>query len=149
MALAPARQIAAPVRAAAVARRKPRREDHPAACRAGFRRQPYAAAPRALERLAARLAGGPYTVIAGGQPLPAFDLQCPLMSLPLAFGTTPETIPASVPYLTAAPDAVARWRARLATAVGMKIGLVWAGNPAPLNDRARSLALDRLPGSWH
>ena len=100
--------------------------------------------PRALERLATRLAGGPYTLVVGGQPLPAFDLHCPLMSLPLAFGTTPETIPAAVPYFTAAPDAVARWRARLATVAGMKIGIVWAGNPVHLNDASRSIALDRL-----
>jgi hypothetical protein len=100
--------------------------------------------PRALERLAARLAGGPYTVVAAGQPLPAFDTHCPLMSLPIAFGTTPETIPASIPYFTAAPDAAARWRARLATGAGMKIGIVWAGNPAHLNDASRSIALDRL-----
>jgi Flp pilus assembly protein TadD len=71
--------------------------------------------PRALERLAARLAGGPYTIVAGSQPLPAFDTYCPLMSLPLAFGTTPDTIPAAVPYFTAAPDAVARWRPNHAT----------------------------------
>jgi predicted O-linked N-acetylglucosamine transferase (SPINDLY family)/ADP-heptose:LPS heptosyltransferase len=112
--------------------------------------------PRSLERLVARLAGGPYMVVAAGQPLPAFDLHCPLMGLPLAFGTTPETIPASIPYLTAAPDAVARWRARLATAAGMKVGVVWAGNPAHLNDAARSIPLDRLRNlfelpdvAWH
>jgi hypothetical protein len=39
---------------------------------------------------------------------------------------------------------VARWRARLATAAGMKIGIVWAGNPVHLNDVSRSIALDRL-----
>ena len=27
------------------------------------------------------------TIIASGEPLPAFDLHCPLLSLPLAFGT--------------------------------------------------------------
>src|SRR5258708_18482457 len=48
-------------------------------------------------------------VIAHGQPLPAFDLQCPLMSLPLAFGTELATIPAAVPYLAApAADAAGR-----------------------------------------
>ncbi|MBO1348069.1 MAG: tetratricopeptide repeat protein [Hormoscilla sp. GUM202] len=34
-----------------------------------------------------------------GEPLPAFDLQAPLMSLPRILGTTIETIPAGVPYL--------------------------------------------------
>ena len=32
---------------------------------------------------------------------PAFDLHCPLLSLPQAFGTGLETIPADVPYLEA------------------------------------------------
>jgi predicted O-linked N-acetylglucosamine transferase (SPINDLY family)/ADP-heptose:LPS heptosyltransferase len=100
--------------------------------------------PRALERLVARLAGGPYTVVAAGMPLPSFDLHCPLMSLPLAFGTTVETIPAAIPYFAVAPDAVARWRARFATAAGMKVGLVWAGNPIHKNDALRSIGLDRL-----
>src|SRR5262249_46924201 len=35
--------------------------------------------PRALERLTARLVGGPYTIVAAGHPLPAFDVHCPLM----------------------------------------------------------------------
>ena len=49
-----------------------------------------------------------------GEPLPDFDVQCPTMSLPLAFGTTPETIPASVPYLRAEPADIERWCERLA-----------------------------------
>src|SRR5262249_4226980 len=100
--------------------------------------------PRALERLAGRLAGGPYTVLAAGMPLPPFDVHCPLMSLPLTFGTTVETIPATIPYFAVAPDGVARWRARFATAAGMKVGLVWAGNPIHKNDALRSIARDRL-----
>ncbi len=100
--------------------------------------------PRRLERLAARLAGGPYATVVVGQPLPAFDTHCPLMSLPLALGTTLDTIPAAIPYVTAAPDDVARWRARFAASPGMKVGLVWAGNPAHKNDRMRSIALTRL-----
>ena len=35
------------------------------------------------------------------------------MSLPAIYGTTAKTVPATVPYLAAEPDAVARWRARL------------------------------------
>ena len=100
--------------------------------------------PARLERLIAHLAGGPYTTVVVGQPLPAFETHCPLMSLPLALGTTLESIPAAIPYLTAAPADVARWRARLAGSAGMKVGLVWAGSPAHKNDRARSIALARL-----
>ena len=100
--------------------------------------------PRALVRLMAGLAGAPYTVIAEGTPLPAFDVHCPLMSLPLAFGTKPATIPAAIPYFTAEAALVARWRDRLGAGPEMKVGIGWAGNPIHKNDRSRSLTLDRL-----
>ena len=112
--------------------------------------------PRALERLTARLAGGPFQVVVTGAPLPPFDIHCPLMSLPLAAGTRLDSIPASIAYLTVAPEAQARWRARLAGSKGMKVGIVWAGSPLHKNDRIRSIELERLaplldvPGvSWH
>jgi predicted O-linked N-acetylglucosamine transferase (SPINDLY family)/ADP-heptose:LPS heptosyltransferase len=100
--------------------------------------------PRRLERLAARLTGGPYTTVVVGQPLPAFDTHCPLMSLPLAFGTRLDSIPAAIPYFSTPPEAVARWRTRLSGTLGMKVGIVWAGNPAHENDHMRSIALARL-----
>ena len=100
--------------------------------------------PRALERLAASLTGGPYTVVAEGSPLPSFDVQCPMMTLPLAFGTTVATIPATIPYYAVAPEAVARWRTRLGSEPGMKVGLVWAGSPLHKNDRTRSIEIGRL-----
>ena len=65
-----------------------------------------------LVRLAATLAGVQDVGPAGGAP-PACDFYCPIMSLPRAFGTTLETIPAVVPYFAADPAAVARWRQRL------------------------------------
>ena len=55
-----------------------------------------------------------------------FDYHAPLMSLPLAFGTQMQTIPASVPYLRARPERVAHWRGRLSDK-GFKIGLCWQG----------------------
>ena len=66
-------------------------------------------------------------VVAEGGALPAFDLHCPLMSLPRAFGTTLGAIPAATPYLAADPVLAAGWRARLAGLEGLKVGLVWAG----------------------
>jgi hypothetical protein len=89
-------------------------------------------------------------VIGRGDPAPRCDFQTPLMSLPLAFGTRVETIPARIPYLSAQPARAAAWRERLASLAGAKIGLVWAGNPRPhdlqshLVDRRRSLDLSRL-----
>ncbi len=100
--------------------------------------------PKALARLATRVAGGPFPVIAEGAALPAFDVQCPLMTLPSALGTKLDTIPAAVPYLAADPEAVRRWSERLGAAPGLKVGIAWAGNPAHRNDRQRSLALDRF-----
>ena len=76
--------------------------------------------------------------------LPPFDLHCPLLSLPLAFGTTIHSIPAAIPYVVVDPAAAARWRDRTGAAPGRKIGLVWAGNPQHKNDRNRSIALERL-----
>ncbi|MDU1671239.1 MAG: glycosyltransferase family 9 protein, partial [Bradyrhizobium sp.] len=74
------------------------------------------------------------------------DLQLPLMDLPRIFGTTLETIPADVPYLTADPIKMAAWRNVLGRAPQLKVGVVWAGNPRHKGDRQRSLAArDVLP----
>ncbi|WP_114861018.1 tetratricopeptide repeat protein [Azospirillum brasilense] len=85
-------------------------------------------------------------VVARGEPLPAFDWQCPLLSLPRAFATRLETIPAA-PYLTADPARAAAWRERLAgpdQPGGLTVGLVWAGNPQFAGDRERSPGLAAL-----
>jgi tetratricopeptide (TPR) repeat protein len=83
------------------------------------------------------------TIIAKGEPLPAFDLHCPLLSLPLAFGTQPETIPAAVPYLAAPAERLAVWRDRLPPE-GPRAGFVWSGQPSHKNDANRSIPLARL-----
>jgi tetratricopeptide (TPR) repeat protein len=83
-------------------------------------------------------------VIARGEALPAFDFHCPLLSLPLAFGTTPESVPAEIPYLRPDAQAVARWTTRLAGRRRPLVAVAWAGNPAQLNDRNRSLAFAQL-----
>lgn len=104
--------------------------------------------PRPLVRLMSGLAPT-VTVVAEGQELPHFDLHCPFMSLPLAFGTRLDTIPADVPYLAARKDQVEAWRRRLAQLRGLRIGLVWAGAPrqaqpaSNATDRRRSIALAR------
>jgi tetratricopeptide (TPR) repeat protein len=100
--------------------------------------------PKALVRLAKSLAGGPFPVIAEGEALPRFDVHCPLMSLPFALGTTPENIPAQVPYFSAAAEDVRRWKERLGDARGIKVGIAWAGNPHHRNDERRSIPLDRF-----
>jgi hypothetical protein len=72
-----------------------------------------------------------------GEPLPSFDFQCPFGSLPLAFGTTVETIPGRTPYLFA-PQSSAPGPRRSAR---RRIGLCWAGNPSHQNDHNRSIPL--------
>jgi tetratricopeptide (TPR) repeat protein len=77
---------------------------------------------------------------------PAHDLHCPYLSLPRAFGTTLETIPATVPYLAAPADRARAWETRLAALPlpRPRVGLVWAGNPGFANDRHRSIPLSTL-----
>lgn len=80
-------------------------------------------------------------VIAFGQDLPAFDYQCPLMSLPLAFKTTVETLPAVPAYLQCDDAIKEQWCSRLGQRSHPRIGLVWSGNPRNTIDRHRSIRL--------
>jgi hypothetical protein len=73
-----------------------------------------------------------------------FDFQTPLMSLPLAFGTTLESVPAATPYLAATPERIAKWRDILGPATGMRIGLAWSGNARLKADAQRSAPLADL-----
>lgn len=83
-----------------------------------------------------------------GDPLPDFDYQCPLMSLPLAFGTELDSIPASPRYLAAEPARVAQWGSLLEQRLGprrrLRVGLAWSGNPQHANDHQRSLSFQLL-----
>ncbi len=96
-----------------------------------------------LKSLLARLEGA-VQVVARGEVLPAFDLHCPLGTLPLAFKTELSRVPAGIPYLRADGSRIAQWRARLAAVVSPRVALVWAGNPQHINDRHRSIALAAL-----
>jgi hypothetical protein len=82
--------------------------------------------------------------VSKGDTLPEFDLHCPLLSLPLAFGTRLDTIPSTTPYLLAPAPAVASWEARLAGKARPRIGMVWSGAPRHQEDRNRSIALRTL-----
>ena len=84
-------------------------------------------------------------VIAEGESLPAFDVHCPLLTLPLIFRTTLESIPRNVPYLKTDPSLTAKWAARLgALRPARTIGIAWAGNPRHANDRQRSIPPELL-----
>jgi tetratricopeptide (TPR) repeat protein len=84
---------------------------------------------------------GVTAVIARGDALPEFELQCPLMSLPLAFKTKISTIPVHVPYLEVDTQKERVWRERLGPKVRSRVGLTWSGNARHKNDRNRSISL--------
>jgi tetratricopeptide (TPR) repeat protein len=99
--------------------------------------------PAELVTLLGRLEGVA-DVVARGASLPAFDLHCPMGSLPLALATEVATIPAAIPYLAASDERIAQWRARLAGLPSPRVAIAWSGRASHPNDRNRSLALARL-----
>jgi tetratricopeptide (TPR) repeat protein len=99
-----------------------------------------------------------------GSQLPSFDIQAPLLSLPGIFHTHLGSIPATVPYMRAAPELVGHWRRKLSEVrnprsevkttsfsdIGQRtsdfgrlflIGIAWQGNPTNPGDRHRSIPL--------
>jgi tetratricopeptide (TPR) repeat protein len=88
--------------------------------------------------------GGIAAIYAAGEKLPRFDMHCPFMSLPLAFGTEPGTIPADIPYIPVPADRVPCWQARLGQRRGLRVGIAWAGSASHINNRNRSIALSRF-----
>jgi hypothetical protein len=83
-------------------------------------------------------------VVTEDDPLPAFDLHCPMMSLPLAFGTMPDTVPADGPYLRVSRQRFERFRAELARFAGVRVGICWQGSNRNPNNDQRSMAVDDL-----
>lgn len=100
-------------------------------------------AHRPLRRLLATLTGVDI-IVTSDEPKPPFDVHCPMLSLPLAFGTTVETIPAEVPYLAPDPASVAAWRAKLGPRERPRAGVVWAGRSDNQNDTNRSMPVEVL-----
>ncbi len=97
--------------------------------------------------------GANVTVMDQGRPIPRFDYHCPLLSLPLAFGTTVQTVPNATPYLHANPETVLEWRRIIGTA-GFRIGICWQGSATrPELERAFPLTafapLARLPSNTY
>ncbi len=74
-------------------------------------------------------------------PLPAFDVHVPLLSLPHVFGTVLETVPADIPYLVAEPERIAKWRKHFEPYTGLKVGITWQGGKTYKADRIRSIPL--------
>ena len=93
--------------------------------------------PRSLMRLLSSVSGVE-DMLAIGDALPSFDFHCPLLSLPKAFKTTLDNIPAAVPYLRAKSARVSHWRGILGDS-GFRIGIVWQVNPKSETELRRSI----------
>ena len=78
---------------------------------------------------------------ARGEPLPAYDVYCPLGSLPLALKTERSTVPADIPYLRADDAHIAKWRSSIEHLQGKRVAFAWAGHARHPNDRNRSIDL--------
>jgi len=83
-------------------------------------------------------------IIPRGEQPGEFEFHIPMLSLPLVFNTTRETIPADVPYVRADESKVAGWESRLADDRNSRIGIAWAGSPIHPNDRRRSMKLEQF-----
>jgi hypothetical protein len=92
-------------------------------------------------------------VVADNEPLPPFDVQCPMMSLPLACGTdSVNKIPAPIPYIFAKDEEVLHWKNRLAghiqqgtqgNKIAKRVGLVWSGLMRTTNPLAAKMDAER------
>ncbi len=96
-----------------------------------------------LAGLLSNVAGASQLVVRG-DALPPFDFQCPLLSLPLAFKTSLDTIPLPGAYLHCDPRKAAQWRGRLGEKTRPRIGLVWSGSASNRNERNRAVSLEEL-----
>jgi tetratricopeptide (TPR) repeat protein len=104
--------------------------------------------PEPLVRLA-RTAAGVSQVVACGDPLPAFDCHCPLLSLPRVLKTNLATIPNAVPYLGVPAEASAVWAERIHATPGPRVGIAWAGTTVGAIDLRLLRPLWDLDGvSW-
>ena len=95
--------------------------------------------PAKMHRLLSSLPGDIRCVERTGEG-EAFDAQIAISSLAGAFGTRVDSVPAPIPYLCAEPARVEDWAARIGAA-GLKVGVVWQGNPDPEADTDRSAPL--------
>jgi tetratricopeptide (TPR) repeat protein len=94
--------------------------------------------PPRLHRLLSSLGG--VRLIAERQESERFDAQIAVSSLPRAFATRLDSVPAAAPYLAPEPERAQKWAARIGDA-GFRVGIVWQGNPNPEVDMARSIPL--------
>lgn len=100
--------------------------------------------PAPLMALTASSFEGNIQLIESGKALPKFDVQCPIISLPLAFKTTLKNIPSTFPYLKTDPNKVQLWQEKLGKKTKPRLGLVWSGSTWHKNDHNRSIPFQTL-----
>ncbi|WP_296652505.1 tetratricopeptide repeat protein [Paraburkholderia sp.] len=101
--------------------------------------------PQLVPLIAPAAKAAQITLIAQGAPRPAADLHCPLLSLPLALGTTFNDLPARTPYLSAPAPYLRKWRGSLGGQAKRKIGIAWSGRIQKHENRSLPLhALEPL-----
>ena len=91
-----------------------------------------------------RSLNGNFLIVEKGQSINHFDFHIPIMSLPLAFKTTTNNIPASIPYLFSNKTKREYWNKKISKKTKPIIGLVWSGSITHKNDKNRSLLLKDL-----
>ncbi len=87
---------------------------------------------------------GVHEFVAKGGPLPDVDMHCSVLSLPLAFRTTLDAVPAALSYLHGDPDRRRIWEEKLGPKTRRRVGLVWSGSAGHANDHNRSIPLATL-----
>jgi tetratricopeptide (TPR) repeat protein len=87
-----------------------------------------------------RSAPGVALYVGPNESVPPHDYQLPIMSIAYRLGTTLQSIPSPYPYINAPQDKCSRWKQRIKTDNGLKVGIAWAGSAAHHNDRNRSIA---------
>ncbi len=80
-------------------------------------------------------------IIPTSEDAPSCDVHAPVMSLPLAFSTTLDTIPAYPAYLSALPEKLRQWEEKITPSDRPKIGIAWSGKESYGNDHRRSMEL--------
>ncbi len=110
---------------------------------AAMARQVYFSLPNPIVPLTARFPAN-CRLLGKEEAIPSLDFACSMLSLPMAMGTSLQTIPAEVPYVDVDPALIDKWRRRLGPKTGPRVGLVWSGNVTYSADQHRSIPLEML-----
>lgn len=92
----------------------------------------------------ARSVSSDIALLQRGSNMSSVDYYVNLMSLPRWLEIDLHDLPVNIPYLRADPGKTVAWQRRFENRRGLRVGLVWRGNPQQKNDHLRSCPLERL-----